>query len=260
MVRKQCSSMSQSPVAMPLWGTSVILHSPSLLCLFPPVRSLLKTWMCDKWTHTHHLSLKLSAHLEMAGISPSFMFYPPAVFSCQCIPASTAQQVGLWQAKFLCHHFLAPLPALSLLPLCNSALSQAQRRGVALSCLTKPCSTASSYPAISGGMSRGDWGASQSIRLWCIPRASWPKFCPIIKLHCIRTTLFLPLCQLLPLLQISSPSSPQCVSLCKLCCYLYTYSASKYSSASSMSMPLQKGGSYVHLQKSRLVNTIWYKS
>lgn len=70
--------------------------------------------MFDKWTHIHHLFLKLSAHLEMAGISPSFMSYPPAVFSCHCIPASTAQQIRLWQAKFFCHHFLPSLPVLFL--------------------------------------------------------------------------------------------------------------------------------------------------
>lgn len=137
-LRYQCDS--------PLTITAVV---------FPPARSLLKPWMCDKWIHIDHLSFKLSAHLEMAGISPSFMSYPPAVF-CHCIPASTAQQIGLWQAKFLCHHFLAPLPVLPLLSLCNSALSQAQRRGAAPSWLTKPCSMASPYPAVSGGISRGD--------------------------------------------------------------------------------------------------------
>ena len=116
--------MSQSPVAMPndlsavrvLSADPVVLHSPSPLLFFLQSNcwSLLKTWTCDKWTHIHHRSLKLSTHLDTAGISLSFMSSPPVVVSCHCIPASTVQRTGLPQAKFSCHHFLPLLPVTSL--------------------------------------------------------------------------------------------------------------------------------------------------
>lgn len=151
--------------------------------------------MCDRWTHIQHLSLKLSAHLEMAGISPSFMSYPPAVFSCHYIPASTAQQKGLRQEKFFFHHFLAPLLVLSL-SLCNSALSQAQRRGCSSVLVDQTLQY--SIP-LSCNKCRGIKGRLQCISkheifVWeCVPRASWLKFCPVIKLHQIRTTVPSPL-------------------------------------------------------------------
>lgn len=93
--------------------------------------------------------------------------------------------------------------------------------------------------------------------------ASWPKFCSVIKLHHIRTTLFLPLCQLLSLFgKVSGTSSPQCVSLCKLCCYLWSSVHMLPNAALVHLCPcLYRKGEVMCIYKNQgLVNTIWYKS
>lgn len=70
----------------------------------------LDVWQVD----SHTPSISQAVCTSGNGKDLSFMSYPPAVFSCHCIPASTAQQTRLWQAKFFCHHFLPPLPVLFL--------------------------------------------------------------------------------------------------------------------------------------------------
>lgn len=189
--------------------------------------------MCDKWTLIPHLSLKLSAHLETAGISPSVMSYPRAVFSCHCIPASTAQQIGLWQAKFFCHHFLPPLPVLSL-PV-TVQLSSHKLREEVLLCpgwpnlgLTKPCSMTSPYPANKWRNIKG--------RLQCIsehdtlpgdvspglPDQNFALLPNFTTLELLSSFPSASCSHCLVKLQTPNTSSPQRVGLCKLCCYLWS--------------------------------------
>lgn len=84
--------------------------------------------------------------------------------------------------------------------------------------LTKPCSTASPY---------GE--TAVHLRVWnlgwgCVPRASRPKFCPVVQ-HFTKLELFsLFFSDSLVKLQIANTSSAitACGSLCKLCCDLWS--------------------------------------
>lgn len=225
MVRKQCSSMSQSPMAMPLWGRSEILHSPSLLWFLLLSHHYWKPG-CVTSGFIYTIYLTLSAHLGMAGISPSFMSYPPAVFSCHCIPDSTAQQTGLWQAKFFCHHFLPPLPVL-FLPVT-----------VQLSSVTSPgegcCSVLADQPLQYSIPSPCNKWRDIKGRVQCISEhETWSgDMSPglpgqIFALFSNFTTLELlssfpsascSHCLVKP--QTPNTSPPQWVRLCKLCCHL----------------------------------------
>lgn len=162
----------------------------------------------------------------MAGISPSFMSYPPAVFSSHCIPASTAQQTELWQAKFFCHHFLPPLPVL-FLPVtvqlssvtsseegcCSVLADQTLQYSIPLPCskwrnIKGTVQCISEHETLSGDVSPGLPGQNFALLSNFTALELLSSFPSASCSHCLVK------------LQIPSTISPQCVSLCKLCCHL----------------------------------------
>ena len=128
-----------------------------------------------------------------------------------------------------CHSF----QLLLCLSLCNSALSQAQRRGAALSWLTKPLVDQTlqhglPLPCDKGGMSGGDCSAPQHVGLWLgmCPQGFQDKILPcsqhFTELELLSSFSSVSCYHCLVKLQIPNTSSPvtACGSLCKFCCNL----------------------------------------